>query len=225
MSPVQGCAHGRPRSGNQAVKACVHCNGRGRRLPVQVFGQEELVEHILAGGEHYSHLVSIGNPRRPFQTLKPDTRIPALFRRKFQGILRLDFFDVEQKRHLAKWQFPKRIPRRSDVKRAIRFFRDTKESATGYTIHCWRGVSRSTAFALGFLYMITGSEDEAKRMLQYMRPAAGPHRRIVEWFDAELGSNLVAVNAEIRQERLEHLMHELALNEDALLEELPAAEE
>ena len=72
--------------------------------------------------------------------------------------------------------------------------------------------------------MMTGSEDEAGSTLQRIRPQAGPHQRIVEWFDAELGCNLSAVNARIRDERMARWKEELDLTEDSLLEELPAVE-
>ena len=192
---------------------------------VQVFGQPELVQHLERGGAHHTHCISIGNPPSLFCIPRPDTRMPPVFRRHFKQILRLAFYDVEEKRHLRPWQFPKRIPRRADVHKAIHFFRQTQGQASGYTIHCWQGISRSTAFALGFLYMLTNSEDEAKRLLQQIRPEAGPHQRIVEWFDDELGCNLSVVNAQIRNERIERWKKELDLTPDSLLEELPASQD
>ena len=73
--------------------------------------------------------------------------------------------------------------------------------------------------------MLTNSEDEAKRLLQQIRPEAGPHQRIVEWFDDELGCNLSVVNAQIRNERIERWKKELDLTPDSLLEELPASQD
>ena len=85
----------------------------------------------------------------------------------------------------------------------------------------WQGISRSPAIALGILYMITGSEKEAARILLEIRPQAGPHQKIVRWFDEELGCNLTAVSDKIRNDRIERWRRELDLTEDALLEELP----
>jgi predicted protein tyrosine phosphatase len=149
--------------------------------------------------------------------------MPPEIRRHFRRVLRLAFYDVEEMRHLGTMR-PRRIPRKSDVRRVIRFFNRTCREADGYTLHCWGGVSRSTAVALGILYLITGSENEAADTLLRVRPEAGPHRRIVRYFDELLGSNLKAANDGIHQRRLERMRRELDLTEDALLEELPAAD-
>jgi len=193
--------------------------------PVQVFGQPELEEHLRAGGAVHTHLISIGNPIQLFIPPRPDSVVPALFKQSFSRILRLTFFDVEKRCHLSRRHFPKRIPRRHDVRHAIRFFRRTRGEASGYTIHCWRGVSRSTAIALGYLYMITASEEEAARILMDVRPDARPHQGIVRWFDEELGSSLTAANDKLRAESIRNMQEELDLAEDSLLEELPVVEE
>ena len=177
---------------------------------VQVLGQLELEELIRAGGPHYDHLISIGNPRQLFRGHGPDQQVPALFRRHFRRILRLTFFDAESRRHLAAWQFPKRVPSRRDVRAVIRFYRATCGEATGYTLHCWQGVSRSPAFALGILYMITGSESAAREELARIRPEAGPHQRIVGLFDSELGCRLAVENERLRKERFDAWMRDLA---------------
>ena len=192
---------------------------------VQVLGQMELINLLDSGGQHYSHCISIGNPRKLFRRKKPDETMPDMFRQHFNKILRLSFYDVEEKRYLRPWHFPKRIPQRSDVHKVIKFFTNTKDVATGYTIHCWQGISRSTAIALGILYLITGSETEAKKRLYRMRSDAFPHQKIVKWFDEELGCNLYSVNREIHQSRLDRMKKELDLSEESLLEELPVAEE
>jgi predicted protein tyrosine phosphatase len=169
---------------------------------VQVFGQAELVARLESGGAHFSHLISIGNPGRGIG--RPDTAVPRIFRRRFQSILRLAFYDVEEKRHLGPLR-PRRIPRRSDVRKIIRFYGRTSSMATGYTIHCWQGVSRSTAVALGVLYLMTGSEKEAGEILRRIRPEAWPHQKIVRYFDELLGCNLADVADTFRQAGLEEL--------------------
>lgn len=179
--------------------------------PVQVMGQNELIEHLKSGGKHHSHCISIGNPRGFFTRTGPDKSVPEVFRTYFKKILRLSFYDVEEKRNLTWRQLPRRIPKRSDVKRLIRFFQKTQPYASGYTIHCWQGVSRSTAAALAYLYMITKSEDEAKRILMEHRPEAGPHQKLVKWFDEELGCNLTRVADEIRKERFDRWRKELEM--------------
>ena len=191
---------------------------------IQIFGQDELVEHILNGGNHYDYLISIGNPKKVFGRKNPGQTMPGIFRQAFRYILRLEFFDVEKGDHLGPMR-PKRIPNRMDVQRAIRFYRRTHKLTSGYIFHCWRGISRSPAFALGFLYMMTGSESIAKDALQHLRPDALPLQLVIKYFDLELGSNLTAMNDAIRRERIEKWKKELDLAADQLLEELPVAED
>ena len=207
-TPLVVRSDGRLRVSNRSVTE--DTSDLRQSLPlVQVFGQIELVEHLQAGGRHHTHCISIGNPRSIFSRRSRDNAVPPIIKKNFDKVLRLNFYDVEEKRHLRWRQFPKRIPRRSDVKRLIRFFRATKDHASGYTIHCWQGVSRSTAVALAFLYMMTGSEEQAKSRLQAIRPEAGPHQRLVLWFDQELGTHLSEVAAEMRQERFDRWKAEL----------------
>jgi predicted protein tyrosine phosphatase len=174
---------------------------------------------------HYSCLVSIGNPISLFTINRPDTHMPRAFKKHFKKILRLSFYDVEKKDHLHPRQFPKIVPTRAHVKRAIHFFNETKDHTNGYTLHCWQGISRSTAFALGFLYMITGSEKTAMMILKNIRPEARPHQGIVKMFDEELGCNLSVLNDEWRVEWIEKTKKELDLTADGLLEELQPIEE
>ena len=187
---------------------------------VQVFGQMELVSLIQKGGFHYSHCMSIGNPRRWFHSRAVDQEVPALFDEEFKDLLRLEFYDVDKRSNLPKWRIPKRIPRRSDVRNSISFFRRTKDVATGYTLHCWQGISRSVAFALGYLYLITKSEKSAGRLLREIRPQAGPHRLIVLFFDQELGCNLSEQAKLIRAERTTQIIRDID-GVEAELEEMP----
>jgi len=194
-------------------------------IGVEVFGQLELVERLEAHKPHYDHLVSIGNPKRLFRAPQPDEVMPVLFKQHFKRILRLEFYDVEEKRHLRPWQIPKKIPSHSDVRKVIKFFQNTKDDASGYTLHCWQGISRSTAFALGILYLITGSETEARETLKRIRPEAGPHQRLVKWFDQELGSHLQVENDRLRRERIETWKEELGFSEAADVEDLQEADD
>lgn len=191
-----------------------------KELVIQVYGQKELESHIHE--PHFSHCVSIGNPRSPFKNNAPDTTIPKIFKQRFIKILRLEFYDVERKSQLTWSQFPRRIPKKSDVQRAIKFFKETTDEASGYTLHCWQGVSRSPAVALGYLYMITGSEEKAINALREIRPGALPHQVIVKMFDEELGCDLTSVNNVLRREWIKSMKDELDLTEDNLVEELEA---
>ncbi len=188
---------------------------------IQVFGQKELEQHLKKGQFHHTHLVSIGNPHLYFHPRMEDCSMPDLFNKSFEKILRLAFFDVECKKHLRKDMHPKRIPRHRDIKKMISFYKETRNEASGYTIHCWQGVSRSAAVALGYLYMITGSEKKAAEILRKIRPESYPNQLIIKYFDRELDSNITACAEEIRRKRLKEWKTELDLCADDLLEELP----
>lgn len=158
---------------------------------IQVFSEQELVEHLARGGAHYSHCISIRNP---------DESMPGIIKDNFRAILELRFYDVEEVEHLGPAQTIKRVPERRDVKGIVEFFRMTAAEATGDTVHCWQGISRSPAVALGLLYLMTGSEDEAAWHLNRIRPDARPHRKLVRFFDDQLGCRLAGVNEKLRGE-------------------------
>jgi predicted protein tyrosine phosphatase len=187
-------------------------------LGIEVLGQLELEGRI--DEPHYSHLISIGNPKSLFTINRPDTRMPPIFRKRFARILRLSFYDAEKRSHLHRRQFPKTIPSKYHIRKAIRFFHATKDSTNGYTIHCWQGISRSSAYALGLLYLITGSEDLSLMILRNIRPDAHPNSLIIKLFDEELRSNLSRVNNILHQKWIEKTKKELNLTPDGLLEEL-----
>jgi protein-tyrosine phosphatase len=84
---------------------------------------------------------------------------------------------------------PRRIPRTSDIRRVIRFFRRTRRRATGCTLHCWGGVSRSPPVALGIRYLISGSETTSADILRRIRPDAAPHQGIFRHFEELPGAD------------------------------------
>jgi len=198
-------------------------DGSGTLPPVQVFGENELADRLRRGGEVGRFLVSIGNPRGFLSPKVPGTRVPPIFRERFERVLRLAFFDVDDVSQLGRMR-PRRVAERRDVERVARFFAETRASGGGWTVHCWQGLSRSPAVALGLLYLQLGDEGEAGKALRSIRPEARPLQRVVRLFDDVLGSRLSEVNEGIRAARIEEMRVELDLHEDALLEELPAAE-
>jgi predicted protein tyrosine phosphatase len=143
--------------------------------------------------------------------------MPVIIKDSFRAILELRFYDVEEKEHLGPTQTITRIPESRDVKGIIEFFHMTAGEATGYTIHCWQGISRSPAVALGLLYLITGSEEEAARQLKRIRPHARPHQKLVRFFDEQLGCRLTAVNEKIRSIGREAAKSELESRTGGLL--------
>lgn len=111
------------------------------------------------------------------------------------------------------------------MEKVVRFYEDTRDRAEGWTVHCWGGLSRSPAVALGLLYLIHGDEEEAGRELRRIRPIARPLQLVVGLFDEVLGSHLSEVNDRIRAERIEEMKAELDLSADEVLEELEPLED
>lgn len=168
---------------------------------LQVCGEQELVNQLMRGGAHYSHCISIRNP---------DETMPEIIKTSFRAVLELRFYDADEREQLGPSQTVQRIPEQKDVTGIVEFFGMTSGEATGYTVHCWQGISRSPAVALGLLYLMTGSEEEAARILKRARPDARPHRKIVRFFDEQLGCRLTAVNEKIRAQASEAMKEERA---------------
>jgi predicted protein tyrosine phosphatase len=190
---------------------------------IRVFGELELLALVESGEKLPDHLISIGNPRLPWKRGMPGEYLQPVFRSRFKKILRLAFFDVERIDLLGRMR-PKRIPEPRDASRVLRFWDRARNGASGIAVHCWGGVSRSTAVALGLLYLDRGSEEEAGEILRAIRPQATPNLRIVGHFDAILGSRLSRVAESIRRDRLDALKMEVEAAMDGFLDELPAAE-
>ena len=176
---------------------------------VQVFGEEELVSRLEAGGRVLSHCISIRNPNQ---------QMPKVIRDSFEQVLELRFRDVEDATHLLPQQ-ANEIVTLEHIRQVITFFNATKDRATGYTVHCWHGQSRSTAVALGLLYMITGSEEEAGQILARVRrdPLPVPLQRIVRYFDELLGCSLTPIAFELRNKWFDKEKRELKAMEASIL--------
>jgi predicted protein tyrosine phosphatase len=181
---------------------------------VEVFGEHELLDRIVKAEKVYNHCISMRNP---------DMQMPDYLPPAFKEILELEFFDI------LEGQIPdKQAPTEKDAKKVIEFVTRTRNEATGYTIHCWGGHSRSTAAALAVLYMILGNEEEAAEYLLKVRPdpKPSPNLTFLTYFDRLLGSNLVAIGTRLQAAFIEQLHHELDVffPSDGI-EELPIADE
>lgn len=159
-------------------------------LEVQVFGQRELERRLARAGPVLSHLVSITDPREP--------EFPEAFQRPFRRSLLLRFSDCASDEAIDL----RCAPELEDARKVLAFVEETAAEAGGYTVHCFSGISRSTAVALAILYLSRGSEDEAARELIRIRHIAHPHPGLVSFFDAILGSRLASVAEAMRDERL-----------------------
>lgn len=178
-------------------------------LGVEVYGENELVARLMAGEPHYRTCISIGNPRPLLRAPSPGESLHPLIRDSFDRVLRLSFYDLEEAIELPGQGRLSRIPSHRDAQKALRFFEATKGRTDGWTVHCWAGISRSTAVALALLYRITGDEAEAARRLVAIRPEAMPNHRLVQAFDGLMGSDLSGLLEEVYRERQDSLREEL----------------
>ncbi len=80
------------------------------------------------------------------------------------------------------------VPGRHHVERIIGFIEDW-DYAAPMIIHCWAGISRSTAAAFTAMCLLNPQEDEAElaRELRTISPPATPNRLIVAHADDILG--------------------------------------
>ncbi len=116
--------------------------------------------------------------------LSPDTT-----HREFEGIaaerhLRLSFHDiVDEVADLA-------APKESDAEKLIAFIA-AWDRAHPLLIHCWAGISRSTASAYTALCMLRPEADEMDLALELRTasPSATPNRLIISYTDKLLGRN------------------------------------
>ena len=117
-------------------------------------------------------LLSPDTPHRIFNNIVPEQH------------LRLTFHDVvETMDGLA-------APRATDTEKLIEFIEDW-DRANPLLIHCWAGISRSTASAYTALCMLRPKADEEELAfeLRGASPSATPNRLIVSYADALLGRN------------------------------------
>jgi predicted protein tyrosine phosphatase len=186
-------------------------------IGIKIFAEADLIYFIQRGKRLYSHCISIRNP---------DEEMPPEIANRFTDLLEVKFNDADDISHLNPEKRP-RIPDSGDVRKIFDFVNQTKNGADGYVIHCNRGISRSTAVALGVAYLLTGSEAKARDMVQNARPGALPLKKIVELFDAAFGSNFSTAREKIYGKSIEKVKKDLGISRDEFdrdLEELPPAE-
>lgn len=83
-----------------------------------------------------------------------------------------------------------RAPEASDAERVIRFV-EAWDRADPMLIHCWAGISRSTAsaFITACVHNPKADEEEIARAIRAASPTASPNARLVGHADALLGRN------------------------------------
>jgi predicted protein tyrosine phosphatase len=87
---------------------------------------------------------------------------------------------------IGDWEAPKM----DDAERVIRFV-EKWDRASPILIHCWAGISRSTAsaFITACVHNPSTDEEEIARVIRAASPTAYPNRRLVSHADAILGRN------------------------------------
>ena len=127
----------------------------------------------LAEEHGISHIVTM---------LAPDTPHEAVAGIGPERHLRLYFHDIVQERE------GHRPPSAADAERLIAFLQGWERSAP-MLIHCWAGISRSTAAAYTALCLFRprADEEELAWELRQASPSATPHRLIVSLADQALG--------------------------------------
>lgn len=150
-----------------------------KRLKINIFGEDELVNRIINNGVTYKNIVSIGDP---------GSTVPELVRKEAESILELRFLDLDEPlpNHDSTTEI---MPELEDVKKVINFY-NAANIKDGFTVHCWQGLSRSAAVAMCILYLYYGKEKVVFKELSSIRPYAKPNTRILKLFDGIYGTNL-----------------------------------
>lgn len=136
----------------------------------------------------FTHLVSIGD--KDIVSFPRPCNLETLE----MPYLRLEFDDIH---HLdPQWIHPTW----RDLNPLIEFFRSIPDDAN-ILFHCHMGRSRSTAAALIYAYIKTGSEEDAMKMLLEKRPQAHPNRLMLIIADSILNSRLLITAKSILGDR------------------------
>ena len=145
-----------------------------------------------------SHLISIIQPE--FQPERPP-EIPV------ERHLRVQVHDISEP---DGWGV---LPQAEHVRDVIEFIELWEPGEGSLLVHCFAGVSRSTATALIAHFLKTGDADASARALRMAAPHAIPNRRILALADAELGLAGALVEASERLGPPSHYLDEETLTE------------
>jgi predicted protein tyrosine phosphatase len=128
-----------------------------------------------------SGLVVAGGVSHVLGCLGPESQHPELGLKERQH-LRLTFHDIIAEMNGLQ------APTREHVEKIVAFIEDWDRSGK-LLIHCWAGISRSTASAFTAMCLLNPREDERAlaRELRSRSPFASPNLRMVGFADAILG--------------------------------------
>lgn len=127
-------------------------------------------------------LVAAHNPSRIISLLSPYDAFPTFRGYGEDRHLRVAVHDIAE--DIGDW----RAPGLPDAVRVIRFAEGWDRSAP-MLVHCWAGISRSSAsaFIAACIHNPTTDEDEIALAIRAASPTASPNARLVAHADAVLG--------------------------------------
>jgi predicted protein tyrosine phosphatase len=137
---------------------------------------------IVCGLQDASEQVTRHAVARVVSILSPPVAFPQFEQVTADNHLRLDFHDI------AAATPGLTAPGMQDVRRLIEFLGDTDRAAP-LLIHCWAGISRSTASAYiaSCLFQPAANEDDLARALRRASPTATPNPMLIALADEALG--------------------------------------
>jgi predicted protein tyrosine phosphatase len=140
----------------------------------------------------YSAVAATVKRQRPshlLTLLDPNTRVPTPESIAAERHLRVSIDDIAE-------SIPGRVAPGAEHVRQILDFAAGWDRRAPFLVHCWAGISRSTAAAMILLNTIhgPGHEDDIARALRWRAPHAQPNRLMIHHADALLqrGGRLIA---------------------------------
>jgi predicted protein tyrosine phosphatase len=128
-------------------------------------------------------LVQSSKASHAISLLSPETAFPNFITLPAERHLKLSLHDIAE--HLPGMD----APRMTDAERLIEFIQDW-DTVQPMLIHCWAGISRSTASAYAAMCMLRKeSEEHLAWELRTASPSATPNPLLIEHVDALLGRN------------------------------------
>jgi len=157
-------------SGSESTRVLSRDGGAAMTGQIHVTGLFEMPRYVRE--VEPTHLISI--IQREFQPERP-----ALIAQECH--LRVEIHDISE---ADGWGV---LPEREHVRELIEFAEQWEPESGDLMVHCYAGVSRSTAAALVAHHLRTGDPEFSARELRRAAPHAYPNRRIVALADEELG--------------------------------------
>lgn len=139
-------------------------------------------------------LIAARRPSRVVSLLDPATRFPDAARHGIQHHHRVEIHDITEE--VAGWTCPS-VPH---VRSLLAFLQAWDRAEGALLVHCYAGISRSTAtaFIAACLHNPGAPESAIAKALRAASPSATPNRRIVGLADKELrrdGRMLAAIDS------------------------------